>query len=139
MAELELRNDHRKEIIDYFQKQSLVALEKCGLFAEGEAKMNLTKQQAVDTGALRNSITHKVKEENKGGTCHIGTNMEYAPYIEFGTGIHYSGGRRTSWTFKDNKGEWHMTNGQRARPYLKPAIADNIDKYKQIIINTLKG
>ena len=139
MAELELRNDHRKEIIDYFQKQSLVALEKCGLFAEGEAKVNLTKQKAVDTGALRNSITHKVKEESKGGTVHIGTNMEYAPYIEFGTGIHYEGGRRTSWSYQDRKGQWHMTNGQRAKPYLKPAITDHTDEYKRIIEQELKA
>lgn len=140
MAELEIANDHRKEILEYFKQQSLKALEACGSFAEGEAVENITKQGAVDTGALRNSIAHKVASEGNTACAFIGTNMEYAPYIEFGTGKEYDGGgRQTSWTYKDRNGQWHMTSGQRARPYLKPAITDNIDKYKQIIINELKG
>lgn len=34
----------------------------------------------VDTGRLRNSITYKVK----GKEAYIGTNVEYAPYVELG-------------------------------------------------------
>lgn len=131
--------DNSEIVLNNLKQQVIKALEECGLVAEGEAKLNLTRQGAVDTGDLRNSITHKVKEEGKEYSCYVGTNIEYAPYIELGTGIHYDGGgRRTTWTFKDKKGEWHMTNGQRARPYLKPAIADNKDKYKKIIEQELK-
>lgn len=35
----------------------------------------------VDTGRLRNSVTHLLK----GYDCFIGTNVEYAPYVEEGT------------------------------------------------------
>lgn len=129
-----LTKDNSKEVIEAMRKQVEKALEMCGLVAEGHAKKNAP----VDTGALRNSISHKVVEEEKEMACYIGTNMEYAPYIEFGTGIHYSGGRRTSWTYKDSKGQWHMTNGQRAKPFLKPAITEHVDEYKKIIKQELK-
>lgn len=127
--------DNSKEVIEAMRKQVEKALEKCGLVAEGYAKLNAP----VDTGALRNSISHKVVEEEKETACYIGTNMEYAPYIEFGTGIHYSGGRRTSWVYKDREGKWHMTKGQRARPYLKPAITEHVNDYKKIIKQELKS
>lgn len=127
--------DNSKEVIEALNNQAIKALEECGLVAEGYAKLNAP----VDTGALRNSISHKVVDEGKATTCYIGTNMEYAPYIEYGTGIYYDGGgRRTSWTFQDRDGGWHMTNGQRARPYLKPAITDHVNEYKKIIEQELK-
>lgn len=144
MAELQIKEDHRREILEYFKKQSIQAVESCGLVAEGYAKDNVRNQVGqgsyVPTGALMNSITHKVIESDKDTACYIGTNMEYAPYVEFGTGIYYDGGgRRTSWVYKGADGKFHMTNGQRAKPYLKPAISEHLDKYKKIIINTLKG
>lgn len=51
------------------------ALERIGLFVEGEAKIELAKEPPrIDTGQLRNSITHTVK----GRTVIVGTNMQYA-------------------------------------------------------------
>lgn len=35
----------------------------------------------VDTGALRASISKRTD----GNVCHVGTNVEYAPYQEYGT------------------------------------------------------
>lgn len=100
------------------QASVLRALEKCGLTAEGYAKQLCP----VDTGNLRNSITHQVQlSEN---AVHIGTNSEYAAYVELGTGIYYPGGRKTPWVYQDRNGNWHITHGQRAKPYLKPAVAD---------------
>lgn len=138
MANLEIRNDNRKAIMNKFDELMANALTQCGLVAEGHAKMNLTKQHAVDTGALRNSITYKVTKESGGQVCYVGTNMEYAPYIEFGTGKYVSGGRRTSWLFKDSKGNWHRTEGQKPRPYLKPAVTEHTKEYEQVIQNTVK-
>lgn len=37
----------------------------------------------VDTGRLRNSITHDIRDN--GHVAVIGTNVEYAPFVEFGT------------------------------------------------------
>ena len=107
------------------------ALEKCGMTAEGYAK----KLAPVDTGNLRNSISHKVSDD----AVYIGTNNEYAAYVELGTGIHYPGGRRDPWVYQDDKGEWHRTSGQEAQPYLKPAVADHAAKYRKIIEDELKN
>lgn len=40
----------------------------------------------VDTGRLRSSITHELATDTQGLHGRIGTNVEYAPYVEFGTG-----------------------------------------------------
>jgi HK97 gp10 family phage protein len=43
---------------------------------------------AVDTGNLRSSITWELTEGHGGHaglTAVVGTNVEYAPYVEFGT------------------------------------------------------
>ena len=69
--------DNSKEFLKEFEKRIPVALEECGLVAEGYAKMKCP----VDTGLLRNSITHTADEN----TAYIGTNVEYAPYVELGT------------------------------------------------------
>ena len=112
---------------------ALRALEQCGLTAEGYAK----KLCPVDTGNLRNSITHQVG----GGepAVYIGSASEYAAYVELGTGKYYPGGRQTPWVYQDAKGNWHLTHGQRAQPFIKPAIADHVSVYRQIIESELKN
>lgn len=125
--------DNSAEVLSEFQQACERALEKCGLIGEGYAK----KDCPVDTGLLRASITHKVTE---GGTAvYVGTDKEYAAYVELGTGIHYTGGRPTPWVYQDANGNWHMTNGQRAQPYIKPAVADHADTYRGIIEGELKS
>lgn len=125
--------DNSKEVEAEFQSAVLRALEKCGLTAKGYAK----KLCPVDTGNLRNSITHTVDESEQ--AAYVGTNSEYAPYVELGTGVYYpDGGRQTPWTYQDAKGNWHMTHGQRAQPYLKPAVADHAQTYRKIIEDELK-
>ena len=102
--------DHSDKCLESLGILMYTALEKCGLIAEGYAK----RLCPVDTGRLRNSITHTTRSE-PGPVAYIGTNVEYAPYVELGTS-------RT-----------------KAQPYLRPAIADHVDEYKQIIQNDLKG
>lgn len=112
---------------------ALRALEKCGLTAEEYAK----KLVPVDMGNLRNSIAHQVISDEQ--TVYIGTNSEYGPYVELGTGKYYPGGRQTPWVYQDAKGNWHLTHGQRAQPFLKPAVADHVSVYRQIIESELKN
>ena len=114
------------------QAACIRALEKCGLKAEDYAK-NLCP---VNEGNLRNSITHQVDISEL--LCRIGSNSEYAVYVELGTGIYYPGGRQTPWVYQDAHGNWHLTNGQRAQPYLKPAVADHVQQYKGIIERELR-
>ena len=125
--------DNSKEVLEAMQKAAVRALEKCGLTAEGYAN----KMCPVDTGNLRNSITHTVDEEEL--AAYIGSAVEYAAYVELGTGKYVSGGRPTPWVYQDEKGNWHRTNGQKAQPYLKPAVADHSNTYRKIIEDELKG
>lgn len=48
-----------------------------------DAASTAAGQAPVDTGRLRNSISHEVVESEK--AVYIGTNVEYAQYQEFGT------------------------------------------------------
>ncbi len=109
------------------------ALEECGLQAEKYAK----KLAPVDTGRLRNSIAHKVDASVQ--EVHIGTNVEYGIYQELGTGRYYPGGRNTPWAYQDEKGAWHWTRGSEAVPFLKPAVQDHRETYKNIMEDSLKG
>lgn len=125
--------DNSGLVREEFQAACLRALEKCGLTAEGYAKMLCP----VDTGNLRNSITHRVDEGEP--AVYIGSALEYAPYPELGTGIYTPGGRPTPWLYQDAKGNWHFTHGQRAQPFLKPAVADHVSTYRGIIESELKN
>ena len=69
--------DNSKAIVRELGTRKAQALEAIGMKAEGHAK-DLTP---VDTGRLRNSITHAVK----GDAAYIGTSVYYAPYVEFGS------------------------------------------------------
>ena len=128
--------DNSKEVLEAMQQAAVRALEKCGLTAEGYAK-KLCEGFKHPTGNLRNSITHTVDEEEP--AAYIGSNVEYAAYVELGTGKYVSGGRPTPWVYQDEKGNWHRTNGQKAQPYLKPAVADHANTYRKIIEDELKG
>ena len=125
--------DNSKEVLEAMQQAAVRALEKCGLTAEGYAK----KLCPVDTGNLRNSITHTVDEEEP--AAYIGSNVEYASYVCLGTGKYYPGGRPTPWTYQDAKGEWHWTAGNKAKPFLKPAVADHTKTYSNIIKSELEN
>lgn len=123
--------DNSKEFLGAFNAATERALEKCGLAAEGFA----VRLVPVDTGNLRNSITHKVVDDE----VYIGTNNEYAAYVELGTGKYAEGGRKDPWVYQDDEGRWHHTNGQRAQPYLKPAVADHKQTYRNIIKDELEN
>lgn len=126
--------DNSKEVLDVMQKSAVRALVKCGLTAEGYAK----KLAPVETGNLRNSISHTVDDDEL--AAYIGTNTAYAPYVELGTGIYYEGGGRpTPWVYQDDNGNWHWTAGNKAQPFLKPAVADHAQTYRSIIEDEMKN
>ena len=91
------------------------------------------KQKAPKgNGELRRSITSKV--ENLEGI--VFTPLEYAPYVEYGTGLFAENGGRQDvpWHYKDEKGEWHTTSGQSPHPYMRPALENN----REQIVKTIK-
>lgn len=94
------------------------------------------KQKAPKgTGELRNSITSKVDEINGVVVGTVYTPLEYAPYVEFGTGIFAEEGGRTDvpWHYQDDEGEWHSTSGQHPQPFLRPALNENREQIKRAL------
>lgn len=112
------------------------ALERVGEKAEGYAK-DLCPVGEAYGGTLRGSIGFIVDEAEQ--AVAVGTNVEYAPYVELGTGKYYPGGRPTPWRYKDAQGNWHTTSGQEAQPFLQPAVADHAQTYRNIIEDELKN
>lgn len=104
---------HTKEALSAEQAARRKALEIIGGKAESYAK----RLCPVDTGRLRNSITHQQYDEN---TEVIGTNVEYAPYVELGH--HTSSGKFVP-----------------GKPFLKPAAEGHTAEYKNIIETVMKN
>lgn len=102
-------------------------LTKACILVQNDAKRNCP----VDTGQLRSSITYEVEPQQ--GV--IGTNVEYAPYVEYGTGIWSSkgDGRQDRWSYQDAEGNWHSTIGQKPQPFLHPALQANKDGIMELI------
>lgn len=132
-----------------FEAQNLEAVfdRLDNIIDEGNIKQALGKACAVversakekapkDTGALRRSITSEIREEDGNPIGVIFTPLEYAPYIEYGTGLFAEEGGRMDvpWRYQDDKGEWHSTMGQKPQPFMRPALDQNREK----IINILK-
>jgi HK97 gp10 family phage protein len=99
--------DNTEEILRGIADAKQRALERIGLSAEGYAK----KECPVDTGNLRNSITHARDDD----AAYIGTNVEYAPYVELGT------------------------SRMKAQPFLRPAATEHTTVYRRILEDELKG
>lgn len=118
-----------KAILAAVRKRLIDKLDVAGKFVEDSAKLLV----AVDTGNLRGSITHKVDEVEL--SCRIGTNVEYAPYLEFGTGefAENGQGRKGGWFFRGADGKTHFTLGNQPQPFLRPALLENKDAIKKML------
>ena len=92
---------HVPEIKAELESRIPVIMEAVALQAEGNAVDEITMLGAVDTGRLRGSITHTTDDEY----AYIGTNVEYAPYVELGA------------------------SRMAARPFLRNAVTKRVDDY----------
>ena len=103
------------------------SLETAALLVERSAKEKAPK----DTGALRRSIRSKVE----GLEGIIYTPLEYAPYIEYGTGLFAEGNGRKDvpWNYQDDKGNWHSTSGLKPQPFMRPSLDENREKILKIL------
>ena len=100
-------NDNTDEVLAALERAKRRGLEAIGLTAEGYAK----RETPVDTGRLRNSISHATDDE----AAYIGTNVEYAPYVELGA------------------------RGRQGKHMLQRAATEHADEYKQIMEDALKN
>ena len=105
------RKEREAEILSGLEK----SMERVGAIVERQAKINVSKSPPehpqVQTGRLRASIIHQVTKEGNEITAEIGSNVQYAPILEFGN------------------------SRQPPYPWLFPAVEQNRDK----IVETLKG
>lgn len=118
------------------------SLEASGALVEASAKLLCP----VDLGRLRDSIHHKVNMEDLSVT--IGTNVEYAAWVEFGTGekAEKGDGRKGGWVYQsDHKqakglligetkdGKYlYFTRGSKPQPFLRPALLENKENIRKI-------
>ena len=101
------------EVQDELELAIARALEAMGLLAEGNVKAHTP---VGDTGNLRNSITHELGHHE----VYIGTNIEYAPYVEYGH-------RTPSGGFVD------------PRHFMRDGIMNNLETYAKIAEQALRG
>ncbi len=109
--ELKIVNDRRDEAIKTTRDVMAEAMEICCLTAERYAKAACPWR----TGRLRNSITYAVVADGDDVQGIIGTNVEYAPYVEYGT------------------------SRQKAHHYLQKAATNHSQEYKDLIASYLKA
>ena len=86
----------------------------------------------VDTGNLRDSITHAYSDEGKKVTLIVGTNVYYAPFVELGH--HQQPGRFVPKIKKRLVRSWVP-----GKPFLRPAFENHLDEVYRLIMNTLEG
>ena len=99
--------DNTEKVLSAMEKAIERGLEAIGLTAEGHAK----KETPVDTGRLRNSISHAVEDR----AAYIGTNVEYAPPVELGA------------------------RGRDGKHMLQRAATEHTDEYKRLMEDSMKN
>lgn len=126
------------EVLDKMEKlgepeKLISAIQEACAIVEASAK----KKAPKDTGALRRSIASKVEESDGNIQGVVYTPLEYAPYIEYGTGLFAEKGGRQDvpWNYKDDEGNWHKTSGQKPRSFMRPALNEN----REDIMKKIKG
>lgn len=107
----------------------------------------LRNKPAVDTGTLRNSIQDKgaefvLRTSETTVECGIQTAVEYAPFIEYGTGPlgdpEVAHTQRMTWAYMGADGKIHIARSQPARPFMRPALYDNRETFKDIITGKIR-
>lgn len=111
------------------------ALGQACALVEATAKQKAPK----DTGELRRSITSKVELQGDEMVGVVYTPLEYAPYVEYGTGLFAVEGGRADvpWSYQNDKGEWISTSGQKPQPYMRPALDENREEILRILAEVI--
>ena len=139
-------------------------LKEAGQYVQTAAKL----MAPADSGYLRNSIFLDVESGNNGPEATVYTSVQYAPYVELGTGpkgaanhagispevtvaytmepwwIHESQidpavAERYGWFYIDTEGgRFYRCDGQPAQPFMYPALHDNINTVMDILRRGIK-
>ena len=127
--------DEFDEEIDLSEFEQAVG-KACAL-VERSAKQKAPK----GNGDLRRSIASEVTIEGDQIIGTVFTPLEYAPYVEYGTGLFAEGGngrQDVPWHYQDDEGEWHSTSGMKPHPYMRPALEENREKILRLLEGATK-
>lgn len=126
-----LEDLERKLNITVNQNLPSAMMQACAV-VENAAKHNAPK----GTGALRRNIMSDVTTTSTGVEGIVYSNLEYAPYVEYGTGLFAEAGngrQDVPWKYMDDDGEWHTTYGQAPYPFMRPALNENRKRIKELL------
>lgn len=137
--------DNSREILEALSDAETRILTIIGLKAEGYAKKlcpvgttESTGKKGYRGGTLRNSVTFRVNAAGDEKTLELGSNVEYAPYVELGTGPHFV--PPPEWErFESERGRGVGRAYVKPRPYIRPAIEDHKEEYQRIAERELRG
>jgi hypothetical protein len=135
--EIRIRQDNTEQVLQALDEKIERALESVGLLAEGYAKQLCP----VDTGLLRNSITHALDGQSPATTTYhadngdgsgsysgiVPSNNDGKRSVCIGTNLEYS-------VFIENGHSRQAPNG-----FLGPAISNNSEQYKEVIKSELQS
>ena len=138
-VEFTISADNSEAVLQELSTKLEAILEAWGIQGVGAVQDIITSESRIDTGAMRNSISHQVDLNDQ--SVVIGTNIEYAIYHELGTGIYLEGGggRQTPWAYQDANGEWHRTRGIKPIHMLKNGVSGSVEDFKSIANDILKS
>ena len=137
-------NDYSEEVLAELDKVLDLATEDIGINAQKFAVGHISgqydvKDKAVDTGNLRRSITYATRTEEDKHKIYLGTNVDYAIYVELGTGDQGKGTGK-KWIYYDKtRGQFVRTSGMRKRPFIRPAIEQHTQFYRALLLTYLQG
>lgn len=95
----------------------------------------------VDTGMLRQSIEAYTQDDGDTIRAGIMTNLEYAPFVEYGTGLR---GSQTNPVYVGESplpGGSHSAawKGQNAQPVMRPALYNNEQNIVDIVTESVRS
>ena len=130
--------DNSKKVKAQMDDAMFQALESAALIVEASAK---ALAPVGDSGELRDKIDHNVVDTSNGPAAKIGSPLDYAMYVEYGTGefAENGAGRKGGWSYQTPDGKWHHTNGMSPQPFLRPAFKRNKDKIREIVGKEFKS
>ena len=113
------------------------------IFAESKSKQDFTKSRSaagglhVRSGTLRRSIQSGISKSGNTITAYLGSSVIYSAIHELGGVIKPKGGNK--WLRFPIQGQWVSVKEVviPARPYLQPAITENLERISNIIISNI--
>lgn len=116
-------------LVNKLSKEAMVnAAISVGLLTSGYAQ----DLCPVDTGNLRDSITHAYSEDDHQVVLLVGTNVYYAPFVELGH-------KQQPGRFVPKIKKRLVRSFVPGKPFLRPAFENHRDEIEKVILDSLEN